>query len=271
LTIDTVGLATWVSAHVRWTVHVWIGAGAVVAVLSLWAVASQTRWLDPDLVPGPWAVVNAFVDVAAHGYRGTSLAEDVGVTLYRLVAGFLLACAVGLPIGLLMGYSKKASAVFDLPIQFLRPLPSLSYLTLLIIWLGTGDTSKIGLLFLATVPVIATSAAAGVRSTKISHVQVARSLGASDRGIFWFVVVPSTLPALFTGMRIGLAIAFSAIVAAEILASTNGLGWMIFSASSFLRNDILLMGVLLLGVLGVILSIALNVVDKRVVHWRGRS
>jgi taurine transport system permease protein len=110
---------------------------------------------------------------------------------------------------------------------------------------------------------------AGVASTKLQRVQAARSLGAGELQIFRHVVFPSALPLIFTGARIALAAAFSTVVAAELMAATDGLGWMIFSASRFLRNDIIIMGILVLGVLGMALSKLLLKLDGAIVHWRG--
>jgi taurine transport system permease protein len=151
----------------------------------------------------------------------------------------------------------------------MRPLPPLSYLILLILWLGTGDASKIALLYLTAFPIVASSAMAGVWTTKLQRIQAARSLGAGEWQIFRHVVFPSALPLVFTGARIALAAAFSTVVAAELMAATDGLGWMVFSASRFLRNDIIIIGILVLGVLGMALSKLLLMIDGAIVHWRG--
>jgi taurine transport system permease protein len=180
-----------------------------------------------------------------------------------------LACLVGIPLGLLMGTVRPIAAALDYIVQFMRPLPPLSYLILLILWLGTGNTSKIALLFLTAFPIVVSSAAAGVRAAREQRVQVALALGASRAQIFRYVTFPSALPAIFTGMRIALAAAFSTVVAAELMAASDGLGWMIISASQFLRNDVIILGILILGILGLGLSRLLLLADCATVHWRG--
>ena len=170
-----------------------------------------------------------------------------------------------------MGTSRVTAAAANFIIQFLRPLPPLSYLVLLILWFGAGDLSKIALLFMGAFPTITTAAMAGVRQVSQQRVQAARSLGASSGQVFRYVLFPASLSMIFTGMSIALAGAFSSVVAAELMAASDGLGWMIFSASRFLRNDIIMLGIILLGLFGMALTRSLLEIDRRVIHWRGRE
>ncbi|HTI81032.1 MAG TPA: ABC transporter permease subunit, partial [Acetobacteraceae bacterium] len=139
----------------------------------------------------------------------------------------------------------------------------------LILWFGAGDLSKVALLFMGAFPTITTAAMAGVRHVSRQRIQAARSLGASTAQVFRFVLFPASLPMIFTGMSIALAGAFSSVVAAELMAASDGLGWMIFSASRFLRNDIIMLGIILLGLFGMVLTRGLVAIDRRLIHWRG--
>ena len=170
-----------------------------------------------------------------------------------------------------MGSNRVVSAALDWIVQFMRPLPPLSYMILLILWLGTGNGSKAALLFLTAFPIIVASSAAGVRGVKRQRMQVAAALGASRAQVFRHVVFPSAAPMVLTGLQVALAAAFSTVVSAELLAATDGLGWMVISASAFLRNDIIMLVILVLGALGVTLAWMLRVLDRRLVHWRGRD
>ncbi len=247
----------------------WLSVAAVFAAFVAWELIAELRLVPSDLLPGPSTVAATFLDILRNGYRGTTLPEDIISTLYRCGAGFLLACLLGIPLGLLMGYRAKVGSALDPIIQFMRPLPPLSYLILLILWLGTGNGSKIALLFLSAFPIVASSAMAGVRSAHQQKLQVARSLGANEWQVFRFVIMPSALPLIFTGARIALAVAFSTVVAAELMAATDGLGWMVFSASHFLRNDVIMMAIILLGLLGMLLNRVVRAIDGAVIHWRG--
>lgn len=249
----------------------WLGVLGVVTAVLIWYLVSASGLISSILLPGPIAVAKTFLTVLHDGYRGTTLPEDIAVTLFRGGVGYALGCLVGVPLGLAMGYSLKVAAVFNVPIQFIRPLPPLSYFVLLLLWFGSGDGSKVAFLFLTAFPIVATGTAAAVRSVRRLDLQVAQSLGARGWQLFRRVVFPASLPGIFTSLRIAMAVTFGSVVGAEILAATNGLGWMIFSANEFLRNDIVIMTVIILGIIGVILSRALGAVDARVVHWRGRA
>jgi taurine transport system permease protein len=247
----------------------WLGAVAVLCVLVLWWLVDILALVPETLLPGPAEVLAAFIDIVRNGYRETTLLQNSAATVWRCGVGFVLAGVTGIPLGLAMGYSSTVRAAGNYIVQFMRPLPPLSYLILLILWLGTGDTSKIALLYLTAFPIIASSAMAGVWTTKLQRIQAARSLGAGEWQIFRHVIFPSSLPLVFTGARIALAAAFSTVVAAELMAATDGLGWMVFSASRFLRNDVIIIGILILGVLGMALNKLVLLLDGAIVHWRG--
>jgi taurine transport system permease protein len=247
----------------------WLSILSILLAFLAWWFVHAFAIVPEVLLPGPGDVLTTFIDILRNGYRETTLWQNSAATLWRCGAGFLLACLTGVPLGLAMGYKPGVRAACDYIVQFMRPLPPLSYLILLILWLGTGDASKIALLYLTAFPIVASSAMAGVWTTKLQRIQVARALGASEWTIFRYVVFPSALPLIFTGSRIALAAAFSTVVAAELMAATDGLGWMVFSASRFLRNDIIIIGIIFLGILGMILSRLVLLVDRRIVHWRG--
>jgi taurine transport system permease protein len=248
-----------------------LGGLAVAAMFGAWWAVTASGRIPADLLPGPGAVLAAFLDIARHGYRGTSLGENIAATLARCMAGFGLAVVLGVPLGLWMGLRQAPRAAANWVVQFMRPLPPLSYMILLILWLGTGNASKAALLFLTAFPIIASAAMAGVRQVKTNRIQAAQALGATDAQVLRFVVLPSAAPMIFTGLSIALAAAFSTVVSAELIASTDGLGWMVIAASRFLRTDIVILAILILGLIGVALAAALRAVDRRVVHWRGRD
>jgi taurine transport system permease protein len=248
-----------------------IGVVSVVLALAAWQGVVAGGLVPSVLVPPPSAVWVAFVDILRHGYRDTTLAENIGATLGRALAGFGLAAILGVPFGLWLGTNRRADAAFGWIVQFMRPLPPLSFLVLLILWLGLGEASKIALLTMTAFPVITSASQAAVRGVPGLQVAVARSLGATPRQVFRYVVLPASLPMIFTGLSIALAATFSTVVAAELLAANDGLGWMVLSASKFLRNDVIMVGIVLLGLLGMALGRFLLLLDRRVVHWRGRA
>lgn len=254
--------------------HVPVSAFGVISVAAMvlgWWALSAGGAVPRDLLPSPGDVWAAASDILRNGYRGTTLWGNALSTLGRLGAGFGLAVLAGVPLGLWMGSSRVTAAALDWIIQFMRPLPPLSYMILLILWLGTGNLSKSALLFLTAFPIVVAASAAGVRGVNKQRLQVALAMGASRFQLFRHVVLPSAAPMVLTGLQVALAAAFSTVVSAELLAATDGLGWMVISASSFLRNDVIVLCILLLGGLGVTLAWMMRVLDRRLVHWRGRD
>jgi len=247
------------------------GTASVAAMLLFWWAISGGRLMSAEFLPSPPQVWFALVEITRDGYRGTTLAGNVLSTLGRLGGGFGLAVVTGVPLGLWMGRNRLVGAAIDWIIQFLRPLPPLSYMILLILWLGTGDASKTALLFLTAFPIVVAASAAGISGVKRQRIQAAEALGASRAQIFRHVVLPSAAPMIFTGLQIALAAAFSTVVSAELMAAADGLGWMVISASHFLRNDVIILCILVLGLLGVALAWGLRALDRRLVHWRGRD
>jgi taurine transport system permease protein len=170
-----------------------------------------------------------------------------------------------------MGYFKDVNSICAPFVEFLRPLPQLAYLVLLIIWLGIGESSKITLLFLAALPVSAIAARDGVRNVSLNSIRVAQSLGASQIQIFMRIIFPSSLAEIFTGARLAGGIVYGTLIASEIIAGTNGIGWMIFDAGRFLRSDFVFVGIFIVGFMGIALDRLLLVVEARVVHWAGKQ
>jgi taurine transport system permease protein len=221
-------------------------------------------------LPGPLELWNGFVDLATTGYKGYSLLEHIGFSLRRVLAGFATGALAGTLLGLLMGVVPALDALADPFIEFLRPLPQLGYLVLLIVWFGIGETSRIVLLFLAALPVAAVAARSGVRNVPPQRIQVARSLGATNWQIFCHVVFPSALPEIFIGARLTIGIVYGTLIAAEIIAGSTGIGWMILDAGRFLRSDYVFVGIALIGLLGLGLDRLLVAIEARIIHWSGK-
>lgn len=248
----------------------WLGIVSVIAMGLGWWLLSISGAVHRDLLPSPFDVWTAGRDIVRDGYRGTTLWGNAWSTFLRMAGGFGLAVLLGVPLGLWMGRVRAVQAALGWLVQFMRPLPPLSYMILLILWLGTGDASKTALLFLTAFPIVIAASAAGAGTVNLQRVQAAQALGASRGQILRHVVLPSAAPMVLTGMQIALAAAFSTVVSAELMAATDGLGWMVISASTFLRNDVIVLCILVLGAMGMALAWGLRRLDRRFVHWRGQ-
>jgi taurine transport system permease protein len=189
----------------------------------------------------------------------------------RVFLGFALACATAVPIGLAMGHNRFINAALDPLLQFYRPLPPLAYYTILIVWLGIDNESKIALLYLAAFPPLAISASAAVRAVSEEKIHAARSLGATDRQVVWHVIFPACLPQVLTGMRVSVGFTYTTLVASEIVAAQSGIGWMVLDASNFLRSDVIFMGIFVMGLTGIILDRGIVLIERRLVPWKGKD
>ena len=243
---------------------------SVALVLAAWTAVTSAGLVRDLFLPGPMDVWSGFTELADDGYRGRSLLAQVGASAIRVGVGFLTGAVAGTALGLAMGYAPKVNAVAAPFIEFLRPLPQLAYLVLLIVWLGIGETSKITLLFLAALPVSAIAARDGVANVPRERVQAARALGAGGWQVFVHIVVPSALPEILVGARLAIGIVYGTLIAAEIIAGSDGIGWMIMDAGRFLRSDFVFVGILMIGLAGVAIDRLLLLFERRVVHWAGR-
>ncbi len=239
----------------------------VVALLFTWILLTASGWANELFLPGPVKVWQSFVSVSTEGYQGSTLTTHVYTSLIRILSAFFLSCLVGIPLGILMGASQAARSFLNPLIEFYRPLPPLGLYTLLVMWLGIGEESKLALLFLAGLPGMIIATIQAVEDVDDSYLRVAKALGASRRVILFHVYLPSAGPTILAGMRISLGFVYTVLVAAEIVAATAGIGWMIWDASKFLLSDVVIMGLIVLGLTGVFLDLFMRMLGKLIMPW----
>ncbi len=247
-----------------------ISVVTVLALLLLWWFVTRKGWIKPLFLPSPAAVLAQFRDVATEGFGGATLLEHTFWSLYRVFAAFFLACLTAIPVGIAMGVNRGVRGVFDPPIEFYRPIPPLAYLPLIVIWFGIGDLAKIILIYLAVFAPLALNARAGVRSVAIEQIHAAYSLGASRLQVIVHVILPAALPEILTGMRIGIGFGWTTLVAAEIVAARAGLGQMVWNASEFLRSDVVIMGIVVIGMLAYLFDLLMRRIEQVLVPWKGK-
>ena len=166
--------------------------------------------------------------------------------------------------------SRIARGIFDPPIEFYRPLPPLAYLPLIIIWFGIDELPKVLLIYLSCFAPLALAARSGMKSAAQEQINAAYSMGASYGQVIWHVILPSALPEILVGMRIAIGFGWTTLVAAEMVAANVGLGQMVLNASNFLRTDIVIMGIIVIGVVAYLFDLLMRAVERRVVPWKGR-
>jgi taurine transport system permease protein len=248
-----------------------VSAVTILAVLAIWALSARLQLVSPVFLPSPAAVWNKFIIVARDGFVDATLLEHIIASLGRVFAALIAAIVVGVPVGLAIGISTIGRGIFDPLLEFLRPIPPLAYLPLVIIWFGIGEPSKILVIAIAMLAPVALSTASGVRGVSRERVNAARSLGATRLQVIRLVILPSALPAILTGLRIALGAGWSTLVAAELVAATRGLGFMIQSAAQFLVTDVVVMGILVIAAIAFVLEFTIRRIERVLVPWAGRD
>jgi NitT/TauT family transport system permease protein len=234
----------------RWRI-IWRNLFPFLVIFGLWEAVARAGVLSPRLFPSLVEVANAFVQLTASGI----LPHHVFDTIVRLLSGFALAAFFGVAIGIAMGRWRRAEDIFLPLVSIGAPIPGLAYAPLFLLWFGLGNKSAVLLVgFVSAFPVIFNTWT-GVKAVKEIWVRSAQAMGADHRQMFLKVILPGALPYILTGLRLGLAQAWRILVGIEMLASVPwGLGWMIFGAREFLNTDVMLAGVIVIGILGLALE-----------------
>jgi NitT/TauT family transport system permease protein len=220
-------------------------ATSIAVVLALWQYGSSQA-LIPLLFPSPASTWRTAVQLAQEG----RLATDIAISLQRIAIGFALGSLLGVVLGILMGSFRTVRLVFEPYVQFFRSLPALAWIPAAMVWLGTGEESKVALLIYTTMFVIALNTMIGVSSVPLNQLRAARTFGATHWQIFYMVKAPATVSYMLTGMRLAMGNCFATIVAAELLAPKAGIGYLIFSSRSWMQTEFAFVGIVILGLLG---------------------
>jgi ABC-type nitrate/sulfonate/bicarbonate transport system permease component len=247
-----------------------VGMLSTLLLLIVWSIwASEVEAVHSSFV-GPLELLRQLYHLATQGYGGTPLWVHIGESLFRTGVGFIAGAIVGICVGMAMGYSPIISSALAPFFSFLRPIPPIAYIPLVILWFGIGEFSKIVLIFLASFLYVALNTAAGVRAVPQDLIRVARSLGTSNFRLFYAVIFPEALPYVMLGLKVALALSWAVVVAAELVAAQAGLGYLIMDAGTFFRIPDLYVGILLIGLIGLLLERGLTFFEQHFVHWSGK-
>ena len=243
----------------------------VCGLIALWVLSSQLGLVEPFYWPTVGGTIDRIGLLVTEGFRNVSLWEHIGISVFRVITGVLLGAAVGIPLGFAMGLSSTARGLFDPIVEFMRPIPPLALIPLIILWFGIDETAKIFLLFLASLFIMTIAARSGVSSVRISKVHAAYSLGASKAQILRHVILPNALPEIFTGLRISMGVCWGTVVAAELVAADKGIGSMIMIAKNFLQTDTVVIGIIIIGVIGYAIEILMRYMERWLIPWKGKG
>lgn len=247
-----------------------ISVATVCALIALWFLVTNLGWVKPLFLPSPQAVAQQFWEYLTGAANDKPLWQHFVASILRVTVAFWLAVLTAVPIGIAMGMSRWARGIFDPPIEFYRPLPPLAYLPLIIIWFGIDEMPKVLLIYLSCFAPLALAARSGMRGASQEQINAAYSMGASYGQVIRHVILPSALPEILVGMRIAIGFGWTTLVAAEMVAANVGLGQMVLNASNFLRTDIVIMGIVVIGVVAYLFDLFMRWVERRLVPWKGR-
>jgi taurine transport system permease protein len=242
----------------------------VIGLLVLWFVVTNMGWVKPLFLPSPQAVGQQFYEYFTGQANDKPLWQHFLASMVRVFSAFLLACVTAIPVGIAMGMSRVWRGIFDPPLEFYRPLPPLAYLPLIIIWFGIDEMPKVLLIFLSCFAPLALAARSGMRSASQEQINAAYSMGASYMQVIRHVILPSALPDILVGMRIAIGFGWTTLVAAEMVAANVGLGQMVLNASNFLRTDIVIMGIIVIGVVAYMFDLLMRYAERLIVPWKGK-
>ena len=240
-------------------------------LLVLWQTGSGLGWIPSYKLPSPLQVLGGLKDLIQIGMPpGHPLHYHILYSLERVLWGYGIAVAVGVPLGILMGWSRKLSALFDPIVELIRPIPPLAWIPIAILWFGIGIKSAAFIIFLGAFFPILLNTINGVQSIDSVLIEAARTLNASDRNIFLKVLIPGSLPSILTGMRIGIGIGWMTLVAAEFTGVKQGygLGYMIMTARDIQRPDEIMAGMMMIGVIGLGIDMGLKRLADYLLQWR---
>ncbi|RSW78655.1 taurine ABC transporter permease TauC [Klebsiella aerogenes] len=247
-----------------------LSVATLAVLLAIWWAVTALQLISPLFLPSPWQVLQKLLTIAGpQGFMDATLWQHLAASLTRIAIALVLAAIVGVPVGIAMGLSPTVRGILDPLIELYRPVPPLAWLPLVIIWFGIGETPKILLIYLAIFAPVVMSTLAGVKSAQQVRVRAAQSLGASRAQVLWLVILPDALPEILTGLRIGLGVGWSTLVAAELIAATRGLGFMVQSAGEFLATDVVLAGIAVIAIIAFVLELGLRALQRRLTPWHG--
>ncbi|MBC9230505.1 taurine ABC transporter permease TauC [bacterium SPL81] len=248
-----------------------LSLSSVISVLVIWYLITALKIVPSLFLPSPQAVWQKFLEVSQQGFMQATLWQHLAASISRVLLALVAAIAIGVPLGLWMGLNKWVRAVLDPLVELLRPIPPLAYLPLLVIWFGIGETTKVLLIFFSILAPVIISSTHGVISHQLNRERAALSLGASQSQVFWHVILPTALPHILTGIRIGLGVGWSTLVASELVAADRGIGFMVQSAAQFLITDTVVLGIIVIAIVAVSFELFLRWLQKQLSPWYGQQ
>ena len=235
----------------------------IILLLLLWWICSKTGYLNVVLLPPPEKVFETLVKKILDA----SLLQEIWVSICRVIKGYCIASVLGIFFGIIIGLSNHMMLITDWFIQLLRPIPPIAWIPLVILWMGIGENSKVFLIFLGGFFVVLINVIDGVHNIDPKLLEVARSAETPKKKYILKLIIPAALPNIFTGLRVAMGTCWSCVVAAELVAASSGIGYMISIARNYGQMDVVIIGMVAIGITGKIMDLILKRLEHRVLFW----
>lgn len=235
-----------------------------IILVATWVIGSAAGAIDPETLPAPWTVAQTAGDLIADG----RLQSNLLTSLQRAVLGLALGVSIGLALALLAGLSRIGEALVDGPIQIKRAIPTLALIPLFIVWFGIGEEMKLIVITTSVLIPVYINTHAQLRSVDARHVELAETVGLSRRGFVRRIALPGSLPGFFTGLRLAVTISWLALVVVEQVNATSGIGYLMTQARTYGQIDVIVVGLVIYGLLGLFGDIAVRAMERRALSWR---
>lgn len=237
---------------------------SVIVFVALWEAVCRFGLVDPIFLPAPSEVLARAIQTFSNGV----LIDNVLASTRRVMIGFLLAVAVSIPLGLVLGTSRRACAVFDPIISLLRPLPSMSWIPLSLLWFGINETQKYSIVFMGTIAPALLYVIEATRNVDKVLILAARNLGATRFQVMREVILPASLSQIISGFKIILGLSWTCVISAELVAAKEGLGFMIMNGKEFFQTDTVVLGMVMISVTVLIIDVILRRIENKVLAWQ---
>lgn len=235
----------------------------IAAVIIFWTIMGKSGQMNTVLLPTPTDIVDTFITLLKKG----TLVSNLLISVTRVLKGYLIASVLGIILGILFGLSKHLNRLTELIIQIIKPIPPIAWIPLVILWFGIGESGKIFLIFLGGFFTILINVMDGIRQTDSKLIEVSKSMKTPFIKHVFLMVIPGAAPNIFTGLRTGLSSCWMCVVAAELVASATGLGYMIMNARQYGQTGIVIVGMLAIGIIGKVMDSVLKWIEKLVIRW----
>lgn len=244
-------------------VRITLGISFFVLFFAVWAFATFGGYVSKTFLADPVTMVRSGYDLLAN----QGFIQDIGMTVWRVLGGFLIAAVLAVPLGVLMGAYKPIEAFFEPFVSFARYLPASAFIPLLILWAGIGEAQKLAVIFIGSFFQLVLMMAVSVGNTRRDLVEAAYTLGAGDRGIVTRVLLPSSAPEIAETLRMVLGWAWTYVIVAELIGASSGIGHMITDSQALLATDQIIFGIIVIGVIGLVTDFAFKALNRKLFPW----